>query len=457
MKLSDIPEIINHNQKLYYLTELEGEPWIKRKFYAMLSFFSILYAEINNFKTFTRASSGTYTTMLALVPFLIVGGSLILTFNKAASVTSLIAKINEFVIPFAGDTIAEFLSESLSRTLDLGLGPVGLISLLITSVMLFVYIEDCFNDIWHVLKPRAYFLRLLIFYAVVTLGPILISFMLYQEARFIPDDIVIVSAYVWKILREVLLLFAFFAIIFKILPNTRVDFVHAVIPAFLVSICLEALKFVFSFYINVAFRADSNYTILYGAIGIIPFTLLWLYITWIIILIGVQISYCMQNKRLLLLRHFYNTEGADSWVFFGEFAPLEILAALVRHLDMGTETPTAEELSSECVYPVQAVEAILKRFAQLGIVNIIPANASKTYALAKPLDTIQIKDIMDAFDESSPRIQKYDKLKALVMQLQSAHNDIWKNCDANVFRESSPLKSGDKTNDENTSQNESNG
>lgn len=424
-------------QRRYYLTSMEGEPWYRRGFYAMLCFFSVLWSEINAFKLFTRASSGTYTTMLALIPFVVVGGSLILTFNKEASVPTLVEKIHELVIPVAGDTIATFLGESLSRTLDLGLGPVGLISLLVTSVMLFVHIEDCFNDIWHVTRARAFYLRILLFYAIVTLGPLLFSFSIYQATQIFSDDYLsgVVGPVVWKIVRETLILAGLCFISFKFLPNTRVNFKSACIPAVMAAVNLEIFKFGFSFYLTVAFSNTSNYSILYGAIGIIPITLLWFYISWVILLIAVESGYCMQNLRSLLLRKFYDTQGENAWVFLGPYAPVEVLGALVRHLCDGMSPPTADELSQECVYPAQAVEAIMAKLEKLNVVRIVEGEFSKSYIIARPLDRIILQEVMAAFDESSIRSHKYPKLDALLAQLRGAQNFIWGNQNANALRE----------------------
>lgn len=433
-KFQQLRDTIVENQRLYALTKLEGSSWIKRRFYGFISFISILYSETDNFKIFIRAASGTYNTMLALVPFMVVGGSLILTFNKSATIPSIVAQINEYVIPVAGDTIATFLSESLTRTLDLGLGPIGLISLLVTSVMLFVHIEDCFNDIWHVPKPRAFYLRILIFYAIVTLGPIIFSFSIYQATQLFPENF-IVSAFVWKIIREILIFTAFCTVVFKFLPNARVDFKYAIIPAFIVALILEALKFFFSFYLNIAFRADSNYSILYGAIGIIPFTLLWLYLSWVILLYGVSTSYCMQNMQMLIRSRLNDSPNTETWTFLGAYAPIEVLSALVRNLCSGAPPMTTDELATECAYPSQAIQAILAKFKELGIVNIIDGEYSKSYILARPLDAILINEVVAKFDESTPRARKHPKLHAFVEQLVAAQKQIWANSNANVLRE----------------------
>lgn len=436
-KLSRLFETIAREQKRYYFNELKGEGRLKRMFYASMCFFSILWSEVKSFKLFIRASSGTYTTMLALVPFMIVGASLILTFNKEVNLTALVAQINEYVLPVAGDTIATFLSESLARTLDLGLGPVGVISLLVTSVMLFVHVEDCINDIWHVTRPRAFYLRILLFYAIITLGPILISFSIFQATQIFSDEFMsgVVGATVWKIVRETLLTSIACFVVFKFLPNTRVPLKCAAIPAVVVSIILEVFKLGFSFYLSVAFTNSSNYSILYGALGMIPLTLLWVYITWVVMLLGVQASYCMQNMRILLLNKFYDVENEASWVFLGAYAPIEVLAALVRRLCAGAEPPTVEQLSVECTYPAAAIEAVMSRLERLGVVRMIENEFAKTYILARPLDAIVLHDVMAGFDESSPRAHKFPKVGELVTQLITAQDQILGNSNANVLRE----------------------
>ena len=423
---------ITQEQRRFYLTEMDGEPWYRRVFYGLVCFFSVLVSEINSLRLFVRVASGTYTTMLALIPFTVVGGSLILTFNKQANVETLSEKIRDFVIPVAGDTIGKFLNESLTRTLDIGLGPVGIISLLVTSVMLFVYIEDCFNDIWHVAKPRAFYLRILLFYAVVTLGPILLSFSIYQATQLIAD--LGMNGFFWKVFRETAVMFGMLLVVYKFLPNTRVRTKYALIPAAINAILLEALKFLFGLYFSIAF--STSYRILYGALGIIPVMLLWLYITWAIVLIGVETSYCMQNMRLLLLRKIYDTSSDENpWVFLGAYAPLEVLAAMVRNLCAGKDPQTAEELAIECVYPILAVEAIMKRLETLKVVKRVETESAATYILARPLDKILIKDVMAAFDESSPRVMKHPKLSKLVDELLNVQKDIWSNLDANVLRD----------------------
>ena len=431
-KIKQILDSIKQKQKQYFLTGMEEEVWYRRAFYAFISFLSIFIAEIRSQRLFTRIASTTYTTMLALIPFVVVGGSLIITFNKEVNVTELITRINKFVTPVAGDVIAQFLSESLERTLDLGLGPIGIIALFVTSVMLFVHIEDGFNDIWHVVKPRAFYLRILLFYAVVTLGPVVVSFSMFQAAELFPSMIRDDST--WQGFQDLFIVFLACFILFKFLPNTRVRIKYAFIPAIVAATCMLIAKWGYGIYMTVAFK--SNYSILYGAIGIIPLTLLWLYFIWTIIYFGAEASYCIQNMRSLGLRWCYDSNpNSTEWVFIGAYAALEVLAAMVRNLCAGRDPCTVEALAVECVYPSQAILAILARLEQNNVVKRIDNEFASTYILAKPLDTIAIRDVMKLFDESSPRVQKHPKLRALVEQLLAAQAQIWSESNANMLRE----------------------
>jgi DNA-binding IscR family transcriptional regulator len=147
--------------------------------------------------------------------------------------------------------------------------------------------------------------------------------------------------------------------------------------------------------------------------------------------------YCIQNKNALLLRKFYDARSGDkaAWVFIGAYAPLEILAAIIRNSCKGKAPLTAETLAVECIYPVQAIEAILARLQKIDVVKKVEGEQAAAYFIAKPLDTILIKDIMKTFDESSQRIQEHTKLEALITQLIAAQENIWTNNNVNILRE----------------------
>lgn len=437
-KISNLIQNIKQGQKDYYLTGMVDAPTYRRLFYGSICFLVIFYTEMNSQRLFIRVASSTYTTMLALIPFVIVGGSILLAFNSNTDINTMVEEISNFLMPVVGenDKITKFIQNTLSRTQSVGMGPVGVISLLVTTVMLFVHIEDNFNDIWHVVKPRAFYLRILLFYAVVTLAPFLVSISILDATKFVPE--VVAGERYWKFFTETLLIAVLCFVSFKFLPHTRVNLKSALIPALLAAVLIEIAKSCFGIYMSLAFstNARSNYNILYGFLGIIPVMLLWIYLTWMMILFAVEMGYCLQNLRNLRLRMCMDSSSeGESWVFLGPYAPLEVLSALVRNLCDGRDPMNAEEISVECIYPIQAVEAILARLENINVVKKVDSEFASTYILARPLDTIAMNEIMKSFDESSPRVKTHPRLDALISQLLAAQENIWTGCNANMLRE----------------------
>lgn len=411
-----------NNQRTYCLTGFEEAPWYKRAFHAALSFFHIMWSEIRSTRTFMRASSVTYTTMLAVIPFLVVGASVVAMFNRDVTAEDILIYIQDFIGPIANETVTTFLKESLTRASEIGLGPIGLISLLVTTVMLFITIQDSVNDIWHVKRKQKLYIRILIFYAIVTLGPVILSISIYQATQLLTQIDAITpidtTMSIWKYLRTTVLSLLGFMLLYKFLPNTKVGFKYVIGPALVTTVIFEITKFAFSLYMQVAFA--NSYRVLYGALGFVPITLLWIYILWTILFLGFQSCYCAQNFAQLKIATLYDTDASveqDPWVFLGPYAPIEVIAALVRELENGKTPVPANALAISCQYPIQAIDAILARLVQKGFVNVIENDEELSYILAHPLDGMNLNKIQDVFDESTPRSVHYPILQELVRRL----------------------------------------
>ena len=429
-----------NNQRIYCLTGLEGAPWHKRVFHASLSFFHIMWSEMRSTRTFMRASSVTYTTMLAVIPFLVVGASVVAMFNRDVTAEDILGYIQDFIGPIANETVTTFLKESLTRASEIGLGPVGLISLLVTTVMLFITIQDSVNDIWHVKRKQKLYIRILIFYAIVTLGPVILSISIYQATQLMTQIDAITpldtTMSIWKYLRTTVLSLFCFVLFYKFLPNTKVGFKYVIGPALVTTVIFEITKFAFSLYMQVAFA--NSYRVLYGALGFVPITLLWVYILWTIIFLGFQSCYCVQNFDQLKIAMLYDTDAAskqDPWVFLGPYAPIEVIAALVRALENGKTPVPAKALAISCQYPIQAIDAILARLVQKGFVNVIENDEELSYILAHPLDGMNLNKIQDVFDESTPRSVHYPILYELVGRLTEDRRIRLHNLNGHALRE----------------------
>ncbi len=431
---------IKNDQSNFCLTGLPDAPWYKRAFHTMICFVHVMYAETRATRTFMRASSATYTTTLAMIPFLVVGGSFIALFNHDITSNDIVNYLQEFIGPIANPAVTSFLTDSLSRALEIGLGPVGIISLLITTVMLFISIQDSVNDIWHVKRKQKLYIRVLLFYAIVTLGPVLVSISVYQTTRImgtlVPIDTSDDGFGILKYIRTIGISILVCFVLYKFLPNTKVNFKYTFIPAVITAIIFEVTKSAFSLYMSIAFA--NSYRILYGAIGFVPITLLWIYIVWTLVFLGFQSCYCIQNFKQLKLATLYDSDNdneSDLWIFLGPYAPIEVIAALVRELENGKTPVRAEELALSCQYPIPAIDAILTRLVQHKFVNVLETDGELLYVLAYPLDALDLNLIMDAFDESTPRTLRYNKLYDLIREQNARRRALFKTLNGHALRE----------------------
>lgn len=246
------------------------------------------------------ASSLTYTSLLSIVPLLVVSLAILSGFGAFADMKEVVkTAVLDAVLPNAGsqagDHIDQFLGNAQSLT-----GP-GLAGIAVTALMLLSTIEGTFNRIWRVKSPRSLTIRILRYWSALTLGPVLLGASLSLTSYFFAaadDDIMRsavrhVSHFVPMILQWVA-----FTLLYLVIPNAPVRLHHAVVGGFVAAALFESLKLGFAVYID---NAD-NFRVIYGALAAIPIFLLWLYSSWTVILIGAEVTASVPEWRESLAR-----------------------------------------------------------------------------------------------------------------------------------------------------------
>jgi len=249
-------------------------------------------------RCFRVASALSFTTLLALVPLVTVIFSMLSLFPVFEYWSgSLEAFLFENFVPAAGDTVKTYLHQFSDKAGKLT--AVGLIILLAGSLLLLATIEDAFNDIWRVHRGRVLFQRLLVYWAVISLGPLLITVSLSMSStllsmRVFADQSLIAGA-TRSVLRYLPVLFELGAYIlfYKAIPNTEVKFRHAVIGGIVATILFELAKLGFAFYI-LNFR---SYQLIYGALSTIPIFIIWIYLSWIVMLVGAVVAATLKQRE----------------------------------------------------------------------------------------------------------------------------------------------------------------
>lgn len=240
------------------------------------------------------ASSLTYTTLLSLVPLLAIAFAIFAAFPAFESARGqLEAVLFSNLMPGVEDQIRGHLNSFLENTGQLG--TVGVVALGVSALLLLGTIEATFNRIWRVDRPRPLIVRFLVYWGVLTLGPLLIGAGItlttdvfsvardgLSQAGLNAEDLTAKSGGVVEQLVSVALQTALFTVLFAVIPNRRVAWRDALIGGFVSGAGFQLLKAGFAWYLaNVL-----TYQTIYGAMAVFPIFLIWLYLSWCIALLG---------------------------------------------------------------------------------------------------------------------------------------------------------------------------
>jgi len=237
-------------------------------------------------RLFEEAASLSYTSLLALVPLMavIVGVVSIFPVFSEWSVQFQNFVFNNFV-PAAGETVRNYLETFLDSVSGLTLP--GTIVLIVTALLLMFRIEVAFNKIWRVTEQRTFTNRIVMYWAVLTLCPIIIGAAAVLGAQNLLGALHLQDGIAPGLQRfgVFLLMWMAFSLIFVLVPNRKVKIRDAIAGAFLTAILFEIAKAGF-----VAYVKNANYAVIYGALATVPIFLFWLYLVWTVVLFGASLA-----------------------------------------------------------------------------------------------------------------------------------------------------------------------
>ncbi len=239
------------------------------------------------------AAALSYTTLLALVPLLALSLAVFTAFPAFHEVSDkLMNAAFELLVPAARETIQQYVYTFAEKAKKLT-GP-GVLFLIVTALMLMVTIERSLNDIWRAPPYRAPHRRLMVYWSVLTLGPLLVGASIVLTSR------IVAAAHLGERpglgalkLVPFLLEGVAFTLLFLVVPNARVSVRLAAAGGFLSAALFEAAKAGFAAYIT----HFPTYEAIYGALAAVPIFLVWLYLSWMVTLVGAQFTFCLHTFR----------------------------------------------------------------------------------------------------------------------------------------------------------------
>ena len=378
---------------------------VKKKIKGLTQIANLIYRNYSDNETQVLAISLTYFSLLALFPLM----ALILGITKGFGLDILfISKLFELV-PQNEEMIRTVLdiANKLLKSAEGGvLAGVGIVILLNSVIKVLITLENSFNKIWHVSKRRSITRRIVDCIAIIFIGPIFLivligtnSFAIEQASTLFFRGTVGVGIFT-QILGP-LFYILLFTLIFYLIPNTNVKLKSAIISGVITSFLCYILKFIF---LSVQ-GSITRYNAIYGSLALVPIFLIWVQYIWVTILLGAQISFCIQTSD-----EFLYDERVEIPIKYRKELGLLVLTLIMKKFTENKEPYTHFDLSKELGIEVLILKDILIELEKMKFINEIIFNKTEEsrYQIALNPDTIKIKDYTDKFE--SKNLDYYDDI-----------------------------------------------
>lgn len=258
------------------------------------------------------AASLTFTTLLALVPFFTIT---VIVVNAFPMFADMATRFNQFlthiIVPAAGaDSVSDYLYAFRDKAS--GLTAVGISFMIITSLMLIQTIEQAFNQIWQARDQRPLWIRILIYWALLTLGPVALGMSLsviglLSNPANMASQIPFYST-LFGIITNLALLTLLLFLLYKLVPFCFVQWQHALLGAVVTAVALDLLRRGFAIFV-IYF---GNYQKVYGAFAAIPIFLIWLNLLWLLLLTGAVFTSSLRYWRQERFRYLHQYQPFEN-------------------------------------------------------------------------------------------------------------------------------------------------
>ena len=353
----------------------------------LLNFFAALVHRFVEDHGVQTAGSLTFTTLLSLVPLVTVALALATAFPVFREGTAALESyvVGNFLPEASGvKAIATQINEFTAKAGQLT--AIGLAFLAVTAIMLMLTIDESMNRVFRVQRPRPLGQKLMMYWGVLTLGPVLIGMSLSLTTFLVGASLgwMRMGEFAQDVLRLVPFLFTWAALtlLYLVVPNRRITLWHALVGAFCAGVAFELTKRGFALYL----QKFPTYTLIYGAFATLPIFLLWVYLSWLVVLVGATITAMLPA---------FGSDASDRRRPPGRDLEdaLAVLGALARAQERGEVVPLTRLARRIRRMPFRC-EAVLERCAALGWAV---RTERDTWLLSREADAIRVADVYRAF------------------------------------------------------------
>lgn len=358
----------------FTLSILRGMSWDQ-----MRELFTFAQKRLKEERLSQVAASLTFTAVLAMVPILTIALAIFTTFPMFNTFrVSIEAYLVQSLIPKAiANTIMGYLTMFAAKATRLS--AVGAAALLVTATAMMNMIDHAFNHIWRVRERRPLMQRLLVYWAIITLGPLLIGVSitvtsyLFTATSGVVENVPLLGA-VFYTLVSIALTTGAFTLLYMIVPNRRVDWRDAVWGGLVAALAFELAKRLFAVFI----AQFPTYTVIYGALAAMPIFLVWVYLCWLITLIGAVLVAALPVIKYERWRHV----AVPGSTFVDAMAILNVLYH--ARVSLASAIVDTAMLRSRTHLGYDEIDSLLQTMLDVGWVGKINPEVSRRRAWSKP-------------------------------------------------------------------------
>lgn len=429
-------KIINFFKKIYTFVFFdiwkltENELTRAQKF--IFKFIKTVFIAIRGYiddKLSVKASALTYSILFAAVPLI----ALLISISKGFGVEQLIE--NALSETFLGkyELVPEVMSfvEKYLQTMGGGLFMgIGIIILLWSVLSFFMQVETAFNEIWQVKKSRSIFRQFTVYFSAIIVIPVLIAF---SSGFSVYIKTQLTDSFIYNVFSPLLSFgvklvpyvvnWIVFTLLYMMMPNTKVKFVNALIAGFFTgTIFLVFQNLYISGQINL-----TRYNAVYGGFAAIPLLLFFIYISCLIILLGAEISYALQNI------HFFDfeTDTKNISIRYKNFITVFITCLIVKRFENEEPPLSNDDIAQNYVLPISLVNSILMQLTDAKVLAEVVDDKRRinTYQPAFDINVLTIGKLFDKLNTTGsemflnskhellmPFWEKYLKINSLQSQ-----------------------------------------
>lgn len=377
---------------------------------------SVMMRELHDDGLALRAKSLVYTSLLSLAPLLAVSFSILKGFGVHNQIEPLLrefmAPLGEKGVEISGNII--FFVENIQVGV---LGFVGFLMLFYTVVSLLEQIEDCFNHIWRVDKPRSLYRRFSDYLSVVLIGPVLLFSAIGITASMrnlaVVQHLIALEPfgtayYLAGLILPYVLVAAAFSFAYSFIPNTTVKLGPAVLGGFFAGVAWKIIGMLFGLFI----ANSAQYSAIYSGFALILLSMVWLYISWLILLLGGVFVFYRQFPRYL----GYAKRRPHLSIESQEQLAILLMSLIGRQHLTGGKLCTLQDLADRVDLPWEPVVEILSCLMKNGFL-VQSEDDGGGYVLAHDTDAILLRDIVRVIRATGDQLTRHGEAETVVQVL----------------------------------------